>query len=78
MCTIMRKITRLICACAIYKGCGPSARLELPPDNFSRNAPGVGCKKEGRGKGGGTIRQVVVKWARLMASSGALFVQETL
>ena len=40
MCIIMRKITGLICACAIYKGCGPSARLQLPPDDFSRNAPG--------------------------------------
>ena len=29
-------------ACGIYKGCGPSARLELPgpPDDFSRNVPG--------------------------------------
>ena len=35
----MCKITGLICACAIYKGCGTSARLELPPDEFSRNAP---------------------------------------
>ena len=37
----MRNITGVICACAIYKGCGPSARLELPPDDFSRNAPVV-------------------------------------
>ena len=37
----MRRITRLIYACAIYKGCGPSTRLELPPDNISRNAPAV-------------------------------------
>ena len=48
MCIIMHKITGLICACATYKGCGPSARLELPPDNFSRNAPGgmVGTGKK--------------------------------
>ena len=39
MCIIVRNITGVICACAIYKGCGPSARLELPPDDFSRNAP---------------------------------------
>ena len=42
MCIIMRNITGVICACAIYKGCGPSVRLELPPDDFSRNAPAEG------------------------------------
>ena len=45
---------------------------KIPPYN------GVGCKKEEKREGGGTIRQAVVKRARLMASSGALFVQETL
>ena len=30
----------MICAC----GCGPSVRLELPPDDFSRNAPGQGLQ----------------------------------
>ena len=40
MCIIMRNITGVICACAIYKGCCPSPGLELPLDDFSRNAPG--------------------------------------
>ena len=38
----IRGSLRSVCViCAIYKGCGPSARLELPPDDFSRNAPDV-------------------------------------
>ena len=36
----MRNIMCVICAYAIYKGCGPYAH-ELPPDHFSRITPGL-------------------------------------
>ena len=38
---LLRMYTENVCACAIYKECGPSAQLELPPDDFSRNTPGT-------------------------------------
>ena len=36
----MRNLIGVICAYAIYEGCGPYAR-ELPPDDFSRIAPDI-------------------------------------